>query len=172
LQGLQQMKCSNDGTQKLWYSNLYCVDFRMLEWNSWHSRVCWNSTRHQNSVWMSRRLCQQQHLRCYRLGAEQCREVMLDSCSSCHQTYYTPRRHHSLRSESYVSRWVVLPCHTIKLLKNTRHIFVRFSLFNAEVIAYHTCEFHRNILSKYKAMVVRIQKCTSLSEQQLKSACK
>jgi len=36
---------------------------------------------------------------------------------------------------------------------------------NAEVITYHTCQFHQNILSKNKAMAVKIQKCTSLSEQ-------
>jgi len=38
-------------------------------------------------------------------------------------------------------------------------------MFNAEVITYHACEFHQNILSKNKTMAMRIQKCTSLSEQ-------
>jgi len=55
----------------------------------------------------------------------------------------------------------------LNFLKTTRNILLFFTV-NAEAITYHICEFHQNILSKNKTMAVRIQKCTSLSEQQLK----
>jgi len=56
----------------------------------------------------------------------------------------------------------------IKFIENYRYILLCFSMFNAEVITYHTCEFCQNILLKNTTMAVRIQKCSSLSEQQLK----
>jgi len=60
------------------------------------------------------------------------------------------------------------PKKELNFSKTTRYILLYFLMFSAEVITYHIYEFHRNILSKNKTMAARIQKCISLSEQQLK----